>query len=150
MNKYSKLKDEIKISPKLHLQKHGVQLYTLLLGMTEDECFHLHMGNKQTISFTRFDIPDLFRLNLELIYSVDSSKWNCIKDSEIINEDDCYDYLRFTKFDPEYKFNGWRVSKSIICLVLTEFQLTMLQDKMRDPLENISHKKSKHIWDRVG
>ena len=150
MNKYSKLKDEIKISPKLHLQKYDVQTYALLLGITDDGCFHLHIGNKQTISFTRFDIPDLFRLNLELIYSLDPSKSNCIKDSEILNEDDCYDYQRFTKFEPEYKFSGWRVSKSIICLVLTEFQLTMLQDKMRDPLQNISHKKSTHLWDRIG
>ena len=102
------------------------------------------------MSFTRFDIPDLFRLNLELIYSLDASKWNCIKDSEILNEDDCYDYQRFTQFEPEYKFCGWRVSKSIICLVLTEFQLTMLQDKMGGNIENISHKKSKHIWDRIG
>ena len=141
MNRYSKLKDEIKISPKLHLQKYGVQTYTLLLGITDDECFHLHMGNKQTISFTRFEIPDLFRLNLELIYSLDSSKSNCIKDSEILNEDGCYDYQRFTKFEPEFKFCGWRVSKSIICLVLTEFQLTMLQDQMGAPLQNISHKK---------
>ena len=68
MNRYSILKDEIKISPKLHLQKHGVQTYILLLGITDDECFHLHMGNKQTLSFTRFDIPDLFRLNLELFF----------------------------------------------------------------------------------
>tara|TARA_B100000579_G_C22371045_1_gene638280 strand:- start:28 stop:480 length:453 start_codon:yes stop_codon:yes gene_type:complete len=150
MNRYSTLKNEIKISPKLHLQKHGVQTYILLLGITDDECLHLHMGNKQTLSFTRFDIPDLFRLNLELIYSSNSSKSNCIKDSEILNEDDCYDYQRFTKFDPEFKFCGWRVSKSIICLVLTEFQLAMLQDKMRDPLQNISHKKSAHLWDRIG
>mgnify|MGYP005656000597 FL=1 len=150
MNRYSKLKDEIKISPKLHLQKYGVQTYTLLLGITDDECFHLHMGNKQTISFTRFEIPDLFRLNLELIYSLDSSKSNCIKDSEILNEDGCYDYQRFTKFEPEFKFCGWRVSKSIICLVLTEFQLTMLQDQMGAPLENISHKKNTHLWDRIG
>ena len=149
MNRYSILKNEIKISPKLHLQKHGVQTYALLLGITGEEYFHLHMGNKQTMSFTRFDIPDLFRLNLELIYSVDLSKWNCIKDSEILNEDDCYDYHRFTKFEPEYKFSGWRVSKSIICLVLTEFQLTMLKNKMCGPLQNISHKKSKHLWDRI-
>tara|TARA_B100000989_G_scaffold80748_1_gene57566 strand:- start:619 stop:1071 length:453 start_codon:yes stop_codon:yes gene_type:complete len=150
MNRYSKLKDEIKISPKLHLQKHRVQTYILLLGITDDEYFHLHMGNKQTLSFTRFDIPDLFRLNLELIYSLDSSKSNCIKDSEILNEDGCYDYQRFTKFEPEFKFCGWRVSKSIICLVLTEFQLTMLQDQMGAPLENITHKKSTHLWDRIG
>ena len=43
MNKYSKLKDEIKISPKLHLQKYEVQTYVLLLGITDDECFNLHM-----------------------------------------------------------------------------------------------------------
>ena len=55
MNRYSILKNEIKISPKLHLQKHGVQTYILLLGITDDECLHLHMGNKQTLSFTRFD-----------------------------------------------------------------------------------------------
>ena len=150
MNRYSILKNEIKISPKLHLQKYGIQTYILLLGITDDECLHLHIGNKQTLSFTRFDIPDLFRLNLELIYSVDSSKWNCKKDSEILNEDDCYDYQRFTKFEPEYKFTGWRVSKSIICLVLTEFQLTMLQDKICDPLQDISHKKRTHLWDRIG
>jgi hypothetical protein len=150
MNRYSILKNEIKISPKLHLQKYEVQTYILLLGITDDECFHLHMGNNQTLSFTRFDIPDLFRLNLELIYSLDSSKSNCIKDSEILNEDDCYDYQRFTKFEPEFKFCGWRVSKSVISLVLTEFQLTMLQDQMDAPLENISHKKNKHIWDRIG
>ena len=150
MNRYSILKNEIKISPKLHLQKYGVQTYILLLGITDDECFHLHMGNRQTLSFTRFNIPDLFRLNLELIYSVDLSKWNCIKDSEISNEDDCYDYHRFTKFQPEYKFSGWRVSKSIICLVLTEFQLTMLQDKICDPLQDTSHKKRTHLWDRIG
>ena len=150
MNKYSKLKDEIKISPKLHIQKYEVQTYALLLGITEDGCFHLHIGNKQTISFTRYDIPDLFRLNLELIYSVDLSQWNCIKDSEILNEDDCYDYQRFTKFEPEYKFSGWRVSKSIICLVLSEFQLTMLQDQVGAPLKNITHKKSTHLWDRIG
>ena len=149
MNRYSILKNEIKISPKLHLQKHEVQTYILLLGITDDECLHLHMGNKQTLSFTRFDIPDLFRLNLELIYSVDLSKWNCIKDSEILNEDVCYDYQRFTKFEPEYKFSGWRVSKSIICLVLTEFQLTMLQNEIRDPLQNISHKNRMHLWDRI-
>ena len=150
MNRYPILKNEIKISPKLHLQKYGVQTYILLLGITDDECFHLHIGNKQTLSFTRFDIPDLFRLNLELIYSLDSSKWNCIKDSEIISEDDCYDYQRFTKFEPEYKFSGWRVSKSIICLVLTEFQLTMLQDQMSNSLQNISRKKGPHLWDRIG
>ena len=150
MNRYPILKNEIKISPKLHLQKYGVQTYILLLGITDDECFHLHIGNKQTLSFTRFDIPDLFRLNLELIYSVDLSKWNCIKDSEVLNEDDCYDYHRFTKFEPEYKFSGWRVSKSIICLVLTEFQLTMLQDQMSNPLQNISRKKGPHLWDRIG
>ena len=150
MNRYSKIKDKIKISPKLHLEKYGVKTYVLLLGITDEECFHLHMGNKQTISFTRFEIPDLFRLNLELIYSLDSNKWNCIKDKEIINEDDCYDYKRFTKFEPEYKFSGWRVSKSIICLVLTEFQLTMLKDKKFSALENISHRKSSHIWDRIG
>ena len=149
MNRYSILKNEIKISPKLHLQKYGVQTYILLLGITDDECFHLHMGNKQTLSFTRFDIPDLFRLNLELIYSLDSSKSNCIKDSEILNEDECYNYQRFTKFEPEFKFCGWRVSKSIICLVLTEFQLTMLQDQMGGNIENISHKKNTHIWDRI-
>ena len=57
---------------------------------------------------------------------------------------------RFTKFEPEFKFCGWRVSKSIICLVLTEFQLTMLQDQMGAPLENITHKKSTHLWDRIG
>jgi hypothetical protein len=135
MNRYSKIKDEIKISPKLHLEKYGVKTYVLLLGITDEECFHLHMGNKQTISFTRFEIPDLFRLNLELIYSLDSNKWN---------------YKRFTKFEPEYKFSGWRVSKSIICLVLTEFQLTMLKDKKFSALENISHRKSSHIWDRIG
>ncbi len=150
MNRYPILKNEIKISPKLHLQKYGVQTYILLLGITDDECFHLHIGNKQTLSFTRFDIPDLFRLNLELIYSVDLSKWNFIKDSEILNEDDCYDFHRFTKFEPEYKFSGWRVSKNIICLVLTEFQLAMLQDKMRNSLQNISNKKSTHLWDRIG
>ena len=150
MNRYSKIKDEIKISPKLHLEKYGVKTYVLLLGITDEEFFHLHMGNKQTISFTRFEIPDLFRLNLELIYSLDSGKSNCIKDSEILSESDCYDYKRFTKFEPEYKFSGWRVSKSIICLVLTEFQLAMLQDQMGAPLENISHKKSTHLWDRIG
>ena len=150
MNRYLILKNEIKISPKPHLQKYGVQTYVLLLGITDDECFHLHMGNKKTMSFTRLDIPDLFRLNLELIYSVDLSKSNCIKDSENLNEDDCYDYQRFTKFEPEFKFCGWRVSKSIICLVLTEFQLTMLQDQMGAPLQNISHKKNTHLWDRLG
>lgn len=149
MNRYSILKNEIKISPKLHLKKYGVQTYILLLGITDDECFHLHIGNKQTMSFTRFDIPDLFRLNLELIYSVDLSKWNCIKDSEILSESDCYDFQRFTKFESEYKFSGWRVSKGIICLVLTEFQLTILQDKIRDPLQNISHKNRMHLWDRI-
>ena len=149
MNKYSKLKDEIKISPKLHLQKHEVQTYVLILGITDDECFHLHLGIKKIMTFTRFNIPDLFKLNLELIYSVDSSKWNCVKDSEILNEDDCYDYHRFTKFEPEYKFCGWRVSKSIICLVLTEFQLTMLRDTIRSNLANTSHKKRMHLWDRI-
>ena len=37
MNRYSILKNEIKISPKLHLQKHGVQTYILLLGITDDD-----------------------------------------------------------------------------------------------------------------